>query len=127
MSKLSLIATANAPAAIGPYSQAVAAGGMLYVSGQLGLNPETMTLPADFSDQAEQALKNLGAILKEAGCSVEDIVSVDVFLIDMGEFKTLNGIYASFMGDHKPARAAVQVAALPLGGLVEIKCIAKMD
>ncbi len=86
-----------------------------------------MTLPASFSDQAEQSLKNLGAILEAAGCSVKDIVSVDVFLIDMGEFKTLNGIYASFMGDHKPARAAVQVAALPLGGLVEIKCIAKKN
>ena len=126
MSELNLIATDKAPAAVGPYSQAVAVDGMLYVSGQLGLNPETMTLPASFSDQAEQSLKNLGAILEAAGCSVKDIVSVDVFLVDMGEFKTLNGIYASFMGDHKPARAAVQVAALPLGGLVEIKCIAKI-
>lgn len=127
MSELKFIATENAPAAVGPYSQAVAAEGMLYVSGQLGLIPESMTLAEDFAAQAKQAVKNLGAILEEAGCKVTDIVSVDVFLVDMGEFAVLNKIYAEFMGDHKPARAAIQVAALPLGGLVEIKCVAKMN
>lgn len=125
MSELNLIATDKAPAAVGPYSQAVECDNVLYVSGQLGLNPETMKLPESFEEQAKQSLKNLGAILDEAGCTVSDIISVDVFLVDMNEFKTLNGIYADFMGDHKPARAAVQVAALPLGGLVEIKCVAR--
>lgn len=125
MSGLDFIATDKAPAAVGPYSQAVAAEGMLYVSGQLGLNPETMKLAEGFAAQAEQAMSNLGAILAEAGCKVTDIVSVDVFLVDMNEFKTLNEIYADFMGDHKPARAAIQVAALPLGGQVEVKCIAR--
>ncbi|BCS89852.1 RidA family protein [Pseudodesulfovibrio sediminis] len=125
MSELTFIATDKAPAAVGPYSQAVAAGGMLYVSGQLGLDPATMTLAEGFTAQAEQAMRNLGAILDEAGCAVTDIVSVDVFLVDMDEFKTLNGIYAEFMGEHKPARAAIQVAALPLGGLVEIKCVVR--
>ncbi|WP_321405234.1 Rid family detoxifying hydrolase [Maridesulfovibrio sp.] len=127
MSNLDFIATENAPAAVGPYSQAVAHDNVLYVSGQLGLNPETMTLAEGFSAQAKQAVANLGAILAEAGCSVTDIISVDVFLVDMGEFKTLNEIYADFMGDHKPARAAIQVAALPLGGLVEIKCVARKN
>ncbi len=124
MSAITCIATDKAPAAVGPYSQATVAGGMVYVSGQLGLIPETMKLADGFEAQAKQSLKNLEAILSAAGCSVTDIVSVDVFLVDIGEFKTLNEIYAEFMGDHKPARAAIQVAALPLGGLVEIKCIA---
>ncbi len=127
MKELVRIATENAPAAVGPYSQAMAADGMLYVSGQLGLDPKTMTLPEGFAAQADQSLKNLDAILTEAGCQRTDIVSVDVFLVDMAEFKTLNELYADFMGDHKPARAAVQVAALPLGGLVEIKCVARVS
>ncbi|WP_027183739.1 Rid family detoxifying hydrolase [Desulfovibrio inopinatus] len=125
MSDIAFITTDGAPAAVGPYSQATCTDGTVYVSGQLGLIPETMKLAEGFEAQTKQALKNLGAILKAAGCGVTDIVSVDVFLIDMGEFKTLNGIYAEFMGDHKPARAAIQVAALPLGGLVEIKCVAR--
>ncbi|WP_320171675.1 Rid family detoxifying hydrolase [Maridesulfovibrio sp.] len=125
MSELDFIATENAPAAVGPYSQAVACDNVLYISGQLGLDPETMKLADGFAAQAKQSVKNLGAILEEAGCAVTDIISVDVFLVDMGEFKTLNEIYADFMGDHKPARAAIQVAALPLGGLVEIKCVAR--
>lgn len=124
MSTLEFISTDKAPAAVGPYSQAVAAQGTLYVSGQLGLVPETMKLADGFEAQAEQALRNLGAILETAGCAVADIISVDVYLTDMAEFKTFNTIYAAFMGAHKPARAAVQVAALPLGGLVEVKCVA---
>ena len=126
MSELNLIATNNAPAAVGPYSQAVSHDNVLYVSGQLGLNPETMSLAEGFAAQAKQSLSNLAAILEEAGCAVNDIVSVDVFLTDMAEFSTLNEIYADFMQDHKPARAAIQVTALPLGGLVEIKCVARI-
>lgn len=125
MSKaLTFVHTEKAPAAVGPYSQAVQAGGFVFVSGQLGLDPATMTLREGFEAQARQALANIGAILAQAGCAVTDIAAVDVFLLDMAEFKNLNGIYAEFMGAHKPARAAIQVAGLPLGGLVEIKCVA---
>ncbi len=125
MSKaLTFVHTEKAPAAVGPYSQAVQAGGFVFVSGQLGLDPASMTLREGFEAQARQALANIGAILAQAGCAVTDIVAVDVFLLDMAEFKNFNGIYAEFMGTHKPARAAIQVAGLPLGGLVEIKCVA---
>jgi len=125
MSKLDFIATDKAPAAVGPYSQAVRAGGFLYVSGQLGLAPATGQFAgADFEAQAKQALANMGAILAEAGCAVTDIVSVDVFVTDLANFKLFNGIYDEFMAGHRPARAAVQVSGLPLGGVVELKCVA---
>ena len=125
MQKLDFIATDKAPAAVGPYSQAVRAGGFLYVSGQLGLVPATGQFAgADFEAQARQALSNMGAILTEAECATADIVSVDVFVTDLGNFKLFNGIYDEFMAGHRPARAAVQVSALPLGGVVEIKCVA---
>ncbi|MBE1425531.1 2-iminobutanoate/2-iminopropanoate deaminase [Desulfomicrobium macestii] len=125
MQKLDFIATEKAPAAVGPYSQAVRAGGFLYVSGQLGLVPATGQFAgADFEAQARQALANMGAILAEAGCAVTDIVSVDVFVTDLANFKLFNGIYDGFMAGHRPARAAVQVSGLPLGGVVEVKCVA---
>jgi 2-iminobutanoate/2-iminopropanoate deaminase len=125
MQKLDFIATDKAPAAVGPYSQAVRAGGFLYVSGQLGLVPATGQFAgADFEAQARQALSNMGAILTEAECATADIVSVDVFVTDLANFKLFNGIYDEFMAGHRPARAAVQVSALPLGGIVEIKCVA---
>jgi 2-iminobutanoate/2-iminopropanoate deaminase len=125
MQKLDFIATDKAPAAVGPYSQAVRAGGFLYVSGQLGLVPATGQFAgADFEAQARQALANMGAILAEAGCVVTDIVSVDVFVTDLANFKLFNGIYDGFMAGHRPARAAVQVSGLPLGGVVEVKCVA---
>jgi 2-iminobutanoate/2-iminopropanoate deaminase len=125
MQKLEFIATEKAPAAVGPYSQAVRAGGFVYVSGQLGLVPATGQFAGpDFEAQARQALSNMGAILSEAGCVAADIVSVDVFVTDLANFKLFNGIYDEFMAGHRPARAAVQVSALPLGGIVEIKCVA---
>jgi 2-iminobutanoate/2-iminopropanoate deaminase len=125
MHHLEFIATDKAPAAVGPYSQAVRAGGFVYVSGQLGLVPGTGQFAgSDFEPQARQALANLGAILAEAGCGVADIVSVDVFVTDLANFKLFNTIYDEFMAGHRPARAAVQVSALPLGGVVEIKCVA---
>jgi 2-iminobutanoate/2-iminopropanoate deaminase len=125
MQKVEFIATDKAPAAVGPYSQAVRAGGFVYVSGQLGLVPATGQFAgADFEAQARQALANMGAILAEGGCALTDIVSVDVFVTDLGIFKLFNGIYDGFMGGHRPARAAVQVSALPLGGMIEIKCVA---
>ena len=125
MQKLEFIATQKAPAAVGPYSQAVRAGGFVYVSGQLGLVPATGQFAGpDFEAQARQALANMGAIVSEAGCVTADIVSVDVFVTDLANFKIFNAIYDEFMAGHRPARAAVQVSALPLGGVVEIKCVA---
>lgn len=125
MSAMDFIATDQAPAAVGPYSQAVQAGGMVYVSGQLGLVPASGQFAGqDFTSQAAQALDNMAAILTAAGCGVPDIVSVDVYMTDLANFKQFNAIYDAFMAGHRPARAAVQVAALPLGGVIEVKCVA---
>jgi 2-iminobutanoate/2-iminopropanoate deaminase len=124
MSDIQLVHTEKAPAAVGPYSQATVANGVLYVSGQLGIIPSEGKLAEGFKAQARQGLENLKAILEEAGSSLDKVTSVDVFIMDMGRFADLNTIYAEYFSDHKPARAAVQVAALPLGGLVEFKCTA---
>jgi len=127
MSDIQLIHTEKAPAAVGPYSQATAVNGMIHVSGQLGIIPSEGKLAEGFKAQTRQALENLKAILEEAGSSLNKVLSVDVFIMDMGRFADLNGIYAEFFTDHKPARAAIQVAGLPLGGLVEFKCVAVID
>jgi 2-iminobutanoate/2-iminopropanoate deaminase len=120
-----IIQTDKAPAAIGPYSQGIAAGALVFVSGQLGMNPETGELVGDAVDtQARQALDNLRQVLNAAGAALSQVVSVDVFLTDMDDFMVFNGIYESFFTDHKPARAVVAVRALPKGGCVEIKCVA---
>jgi 2-iminobutanoate/2-iminopropanoate deaminase len=124
MSDITLIHTDKAPAAVGPYSQATAAGGMLFVSGQLGIIPGEGKLAEGFKAQTRQALENLKAILEEAGSSLDKVLAVDVFVMDMGRFADLNAIYAEYFSSHKPARAAIQVGGLPLGGLVELKCIA---
>ena len=124
MSDITLIHTDKAPAAVGPYSQATAANGMLFVSGQLGIIPGEGKLADGFKAQTRQALDNLKAILEEAGSSLDKVLAVDVFVMDMGRFADLNAIYAEYFSDHKPARAAIQVGGLPLGGLVELKCIA---
>lgn len=121
---LQIIRTAAAPAAIGPYSQAIQTGNLLLTSGQLGLDPVTGSLPEGVDAQAEQALKNIGAILSEAGYTKEDVVKTTVFIRNMGDFGKVNTIYAAFFGDHKPARSCVEVSALPKGGLVEIEVIA---
>ena len=121
---LQIIRTAAAPAAIGPYSQAIQTGNLLLTSGQLGLDPITGSLPEGVEAQAEQALKNIGAILSEAGYTKEDVVKTTVFIRNMGDFGKVNTIYAAFFGDHKPARSCVEVSALPKGGLVEIEVIA---
>jgi len=121
----SVIQTDAAPAAIGPYSQGIAAGEMVFVSGQLGLNPQTGELSGqDLASQAKQALANLEAVLMAAGCQLEEVVAVDVFLTDMDDFLAFNGIYEAFFGAHKPARAVVAVKALPKAGRIEIKCTA---
>ncbi len=120
----SIIHTVHAPAAVGPYSQAVLTGGLLLTSGQLGLNPETGILPEGVEAQAAQALQNIGAILAESGYERTDVVKTTIFIRNMGDFAAVNRIYAGFFGDHKPARSCVEVSALPKGGLVEIEAIA---
>ena len=120
----SIIHTDHAPAAVGPYSQAVLTGGLLLTSGQLGLNPKTGILPEGVEAQAAQALQNIGAILAESGYERTDVVKTTIFIRNMGDFAAVNRIYAGFFGDHKPARSCVEVSALPKGGLVEIEAIA---
>ena len=119
-----IIQSKNAPAAIGPYSQAVMAGSLLYTSGQLGLDPDTGDLASGIEGQTKQSLKNVQAILEEAGLQKTDVIKTVVFLKNMSDFAVVNGIYAEFFGDHKPARSCVEVASLPKGGLVEIEVVA---
>lgn len=121
------ITTENAPYAIGPYSQAVVCKETVYVSGQLGLNPAT----GDFADstiqgQTRQALENLKAILKAAESDLDKVLSVEIFLTDMGNFSIVNEIYEEYFSKHKPARAAVEVRGLPKNGLIEIKCVSSL-
>ncbi len=119
------VKTENAPSAVGPYSQAIDTGSMIFTSGQLPINPETgEILKGDIQDQAEQALNNVKAILEAAGSSLEKVVKVTVFVKDIGNFGKINEIYASFFTDHKPARSLVEVARLPLDGEIEIEAIA---
>ena len=120
-----IISTQKAPGAIGPYSQAVRAGDMLFTSGQLGLNPETGVLAEGVRAQADQALKNLGAILHEAGRDYKDVIKTVVFIKNMADFKTVNEVYAQYFTANYPARSCVEVAALPMGGLVEVECVAR--
>ena len=119
-----IIHTTQAPAAVGPYSQAIRAGNMLFTSGQLGLIPETGLLQEGVEAQAEQSLKNIDAILSEAGFQKTDVVKTTVFIKNMNNFAAVNGIYAAYFGDHKPARSCVEVARLPKEGLVEIEAVA---
>lgn len=120
-----IISTQKAPGAIGPYSQAVRAGDMLFTSGQLGLNPETGVLAEGVRAQADQALKNLGAILHEAGLDYKDVIKTVVFIKNIADFKTVNEVYAQYFTANYPARSCVEVAALPMGGLVEVECVAR--
>ena len=117
--------TDKAPAAIGPYSQAIKAGNMLFVSGQVPFVPETMEIvEGDVKAQTAQSLKNLQAILKEAGADFSDVVKTTVFIKDMNEFAQINEVYAEYFGENKPARACVEVARLPKDVKVEIELIA---
>lgn len=120
-----VIATTNAPAAIGPYSQAVQVGNMLFASGQLGINPATgLFVEGAVKEQTVQAFKNVHAILSEAGYSINDVVKTTVFLADMGDFAAMKEVYASQFEGTYPARSAVAVKTLPRYGLVEIEVIA---
>ena len=120
------VETPDAPAAIGPYSQGMISGSFVFTSGQLGIDPATGVISEDFVAQARQALKNMQAIVQAAGSSLELALSVDVFLIDMGRFAQFNAVYAEFFPAHRPARAAVAVAALPREAQVEVRCTAAL-
>ena len=123
--KCKVVQTDRAPAAIGPYSQGIAAAPWLFVSGQLGIQPETGELvSSDFAPQAHQALENLRQIVLAAGSDLDQVTAVDVFDTNIKDFAEFNKIYVEYFSDHLPARAVVEVSALPKGALVEIKCIA---
>lgn len=122
---MKIISTDKAPAAIGPYSQAVEANGTLYVSGQLPICPETNAFPSDdIKELTRQSLKNIGTILEVAGYTFADVVKATVFIKDMADFAKINEAYAEFLGEAKPARACVEVACLPKNAKVEIEVIA---
>ena len=119
-----IISTDLAPAAIGPYAQAVAADGLVFTSGQLPINPATGTFPEGIAAQTEQSLSNVKAILAEAGVGMDRIVKTTVFLSDMNNFAAMNEVYATFFGETAPARSCVEVARLPKDVLVEIEAVA---
>lgn len=120
-----VVATINAPAAIGPYSQAVLQGNTLYISGQLPIDPATGAFPGgDITSQTVQSLENIGAILKEAGFTYDDVVKTTVLLADMGDFAAMNAVYASYFVKNCPARACFAVKNLPKNALVEIEAVA---
>lgn len=124
MNKITKIHTDNAPAAVGPYSQAIAAGGMLYTSGQIALDPATGEIVGDdIKAQAEQVMKNLAAVLTEAGTSQENVIKTTCFLKDMGDFGAFNEVYGAFFTE-KPARSCVAVKTLPRDVLCEVEVIA---
>ena len=118
-----VISTSNAPAAIGPYSQAIRAGQFLFASGQLGLDPATGELREGIEAQTRQVLANMQAVLAASGAAVADVVKTTIFLADIGDFAVVNRIYGEVFGHEPPARSTVQVAALPKNGLVEIEMI----
>jgi 2-iminobutanoate/2-iminopropanoate deaminase len=120
------IATSGAPGAIGPYSQAIAIDGLLFCSGQLGLDPATGNLAeGGVEAQAERSLRNLSAVLDAAGLAWADVIKTTIFLVDIADFAAVNAVYGRFMPDPPPARSTVAVAALPKAGLVEIEAIAR--
>ena len=119
-----VIATKNAPGAVGPYVQATKLGNMVFCSGQLGIDVATGKIPATVEEQAHCSMKNMGAILAEAGSDYSKVLKTTIFLVDMNDFAKVNEIYKSYFGTEFPARSCVQVAKLPLGGLVEVECIA---
>lgn len=121
---MTYVSTPNAPAALGPYSQAVDTGSTVYCSGQLGLDPATGNLADGVQAQTHQALRNLQAVLNEAGLSLDNVVKTTVFVQDLADFGTVNEIYGTYFHGGFPARSCVQIAALPKNALVEIECIA---
>lgn len=122
-----VISTSSAPAAVGPYSQAIRAGDLLFLSGQIPLVPGTTTLvDGDVGVQAERVMKNLAAVLEAAGASLDDVVKTTIYLVDLNDFARVNEVYGSFFQSAPPARATIGVAALPLGARVEIEAVARV-
>ena len=126
MSK-TIISTPHAPAALGPYSQGVKVGHLIYTAGQLGLDPATGKLVDGLEAQTEQALKNLAAILEAAGSRMENVVKTTCFLADIADFKAFNGVYARFFASNPPARSTIQAGALPADARVEIEVVAFVE
>lgn len=126
MSQIKAVVSAKAPAAIGPYSQAITVNGMVYTSGVIPMDPETKEIAGDnITSQADRVFKSLAALLEDAGSSLDNVVKTTCFLQDLNDFATFNEIYASyFTGDNAPARSTVQVAKLPMGVLVEVEAVA---
>jgi len=123
-----IITTENAPGAIGPYSQAIKVENMVFCSGQIPIDPQTGEFVSDdVAEQTRQVLKNLSAVLEAAGANLNNVVKTTVFLADMNDFAAMNGIYAEFFSENKPARATVQAARLPKDARVEIDCIALVE
>lgn len=123
---MTLISTQMAPQAIGPYSQAVRAGNLIYTSGQIALSPDGSFIGGDIIAQAKQVLENLKNILEFSSSSMSNVIKTTVFLVDMQDFEALNKIYAQYFGDHKPARSTIAVKKLPKNALVEIECVAEV-
>ena len=122
-----VVMSSDAPAAVGPYSQAVVAGGLIFVSGQLPIDPATGAFPSeDIQELTRQSMKNLGAILKEAGTSMDKVVKTTIYLKDLADFAAVNEVYASFFKGSYPARSCFEVAGLPKGAKVEIEAIAAL-
>jgi 2-iminobutanoate/2-iminopropanoate deaminase len=127
MATLQSVTTPQAPAAIGPYSQAIVTDGWIFVSGQIPLDPESMeVIEGDITAQTHRVLTSLSAVLEAAGGGLDTVVKTTVFLSDMGTFAAMNAVYAEFFGEHRPARAAVEAAGLPRGVDVEIEAIARV-
>ncbi|CAN5547087.1 RidA family protein [soil metagenome] len=123
-----IVSTENAPGAIGPYSQAVKLGTLLFTAGQIPLDPETgQIVEGDIKAQTERVMQNIVAILEAAGTSIDGVVKTTCFLTDLGNFAAFNEVYARYMGTNRPARSTVQVAALPAGALVEVETIAECN
>lgn len=122
---MDVIATKQAPAAIGPYSQAMVAGGFVFTAGQIPLDPATMEIVgSDVAAQTDRVLRNVAAVLAAAGSSLARVVKTTVYLADMADFAAMNAVYARHFGDHKPARSTIQAGALPKGARVEIDAVA---
>jgi 2-iminobutanoate/2-iminopropanoate deaminase len=126
VTQLQVVRTDGAPAAIGPYSQAIVADGWVFCSGQIALDPSSGEVTGkSAAEQTERVMKNLAAVLQAAGASLATVVKTTVFLADMSDFQAMNEVYGRHFGDHRPARATVQAAGLPKGVKVEIECVAK--
>lgn len=124
---MKVVSTDKAPAAVGPYSQAIVDGGVVYASGQIPMDPATGEMKTDVSEAARQSLINLKNLLEAAGSDLENVIKVTIFITDMDKFGELNEVYGEFFSDHRPARSCVEVSALPKDAVLEIEAIARVN